>query len=179
MTIYCEFSKESFMKSLIGFHSFTGCDTVSSFSGKGKIKPLKIMVGDPKYINAFSRLGECTVISKDLFQIIETFVCQMYGWKKSDSVNDIIYQIFCQSGGKIPCEQLPPCENILKLHILRANYQAFIWRECLVRCQTVIDPKENGWTIGVDDNNLEIKWMECNTAPDEVMLNFNICEYAL
>ena len=31
------------LKTLTGLHAFTGCDTVSAFYGKGKIKPLKIM----------------------------------------------------------------------------------------------------------------------------------------
>ena len=31
-------------KALLGVHSFTGCDTISSFSSKGKVKPLQLMV---------------------------------------------------------------------------------------------------------------------------------------
>ena len=31
-------------KSLLSFHAFTGCDTVSAFVGKGKLKPLKVML---------------------------------------------------------------------------------------------------------------------------------------
>lgn len=39
---------ELFSKSLLSLHAFTGCDTVSAFSGKGKLKPLKIMFKEPK-----------------------------------------------------------------------------------------------------------------------------------
>ena len=31
---------------LPGFHAFTGCDTTSAFSFKGKIKPYKILIKD-------------------------------------------------------------------------------------------------------------------------------------
>ena len=34
----CDVSKEVLMESLIGFHSFTGCDTISAFAGRGKVK---------------------------------------------------------------------------------------------------------------------------------------------
>ena len=30
-------------KALLGLHAFTGCDSVSSFAGIGKVKPLKIL----------------------------------------------------------------------------------------------------------------------------------------
>ena len=50
----------------------------------------------------------------------------MYGWKGKDSVNNIRYWMYCQNGAKIASEKLPPCEDVLQLHILRANYHAFI-----------------------------------------------------
>ena len=33
----CDVSKEVLMESLIGFHSFTGCDTISAFTGRGSL----------------------------------------------------------------------------------------------------------------------------------------------
>ena len=53
----------------------------------------------------------------------------MYGWKGYDSVDEIRYRMYCQSGGKISCEHLPPCAEVLELHAMRANYQPRIWRE--------------------------------------------------
>ena len=37
---------------LISFHTFTGCDTISAFAGKGKLKALKIMMVHWKYVAA-------------------------------------------------------------------------------------------------------------------------------
>ena len=37
------YTSEEFCEALIGLHAFTGCDSVGSFSGKGKTKPLKII----------------------------------------------------------------------------------------------------------------------------------------
>ena len=56
----CDVSKEVLMKSLIGFHSFTGCDTTSAFAGRGKVKPLKLMLNDTRYVQAFVQLGQHT-----------------------------------------------------------------------------------------------------------------------
>ena len=36
-------TKNQVMTALLGFHCFTGCDTVSSFAGRRKLKPLKLL----------------------------------------------------------------------------------------------------------------------------------------
>ena len=41
------------LEALPGLHAFTGCNTVSAFSGKGKIKALKIMPKYDVFINLF------------------------------------------------------------------------------------------------------------------------------
>ena len=46
------------MKSFIGFHSFIGCDRISVFAGGGKVKPLKLMLRDTRFVEAFAQLGE-------------------------------------------------------------------------------------------------------------------------
>jgi hypothetical protein len=120
-------SKELLMKSLIGIHSFTGCDTVSSFAGRGKVKPLVLMTKDVKYVEAFAELGEEPSVSSQLKETLESFTCKMYGGKDG-AVNELRFRMYCQSGGKIGCENLPPCKNVLDLHIQRANFQAHIWR---------------------------------------------------
>ena len=40
----CESPKESLLSALVGFHTFTGCNTISIFAGSGKIKPLMLMM---------------------------------------------------------------------------------------------------------------------------------------
>ena len=157
------------LRSLIGIHSFTGCDTVSSFAGKGKVKPFNLMVRYIEYIEAFANLGSTEVISNDYLQIFEEFVCQLYGTQNATSINDLRYQMYCQSNGKIACEMLPPCQNVLHLHCKRANYQAYVWRNCLQAQHEFPNLKYHGWATN-EDNELEIEWMSCNPAPDEVTL---------
>ena len=66
------------MKSLIGFHSFTGCDTVSAFATKGMVKPLSLMSHDLKFIEAFPFLGLTVVTHSHIAEILEEFVCRIY-----------------------------------------------------------------------------------------------------
>ena len=92
----------------------------------------------------------------------------MYGRKGKDSFNNIRHRMYCQSGAKIACEKLPPCEDLLQLHILRANYQVFIWRQSSLAQQVENDPFQNGWCLD-EEGCFGIKWMTCNPAPDEVI----------
>ena len=53
----CESPKESLLSAFVGFHSFTGCDTVSAFAGRGKIKPLMLMMKSKDYVEMFASFG--------------------------------------------------------------------------------------------------------------------------
>lgn len=39
---------QNICKALVGLHAFTGCDSVSTFARKGKVKPLKITTADTR-----------------------------------------------------------------------------------------------------------------------------------
>lgn len=49
----------------------------------------------------------------------------------------------------------PPCEDTLKKHALRANYQAGVWKQSLEKEPTVPEPEGHGWT-GDESNNFVI-----------------------
>ena len=155
------------MKSLIGFHSFTGCDIICSFAGRRKVKPLNLTIKDVKYIEEFAERGEHTYITGDLLQTIKSFVCHMYGWKGDDRVDELQYRMYCQSGEKIACEQ-QPCSDDTK----RSIYQTRIWRESLLLYKNEVDPQEHSW-VPEENGDLDIKWMTCNPAPDEVSIFYN------
>ena len=93
----------------------------------------------------------------------------MYGWKEND-VNNVWYHMHCKSGGKISCDALPLCNDALKLHISRANYQAYIWWQGLVAQQEQLDPINHDWMHDDEENYLIVKWMKCKPAPDDVRM---------
>ena len=109
---------KKFLDSLIGFHCFTGCDTVSAFAGKRKIRPFKVMINSEEYIDLFSRVGMTEFINEEMHEKIKRFVCHIYSKKSKSCLNELRYQIYCQRGGKIPCELLLPCEDVLRLHTI-------------------------------------------------------------
>jgi len=59
-------------------HSFTGCDTVSSFAGRGKMATLKQMKSGETYQEVFSELGRSWEVSTGLFQKLNEITCHMY-----------------------------------------------------------------------------------------------------
>ena len=83
------------------------------------------------------------------------------------SVNDVRYNIYCQRQGKIS-SSMSPCHDVLIQHIKRLSYQAHIWQSSFDQFIRVDSPLGNGWFM--DDSRLEIQWMTCNPAPDEVRI---------
>ena len=172
-TRYIDISKlgsclgQNICNSLIGLHAFTGCDTVSAFGGKGKVSALKLVMNQEIYQNALSQLGTQWRLSVELFLLLQKFTCDIYASKIDiTNVNDLRYQLFRSRKG-IESWQLPPCENCLHLHALRANYQASIWRKCLEQHPDIPSPDDHGWAI--EDGLLVIKWMTGLPAPEAVL----------
>ena len=62
----------------------------------------------------------------------------------------------------------PLCKDCLYMHILLGNYQAAIWRCCLVSEPVVPDSKGFEWTID-DDGSLSTEWMRGAPAPEAVL----------
>ena len=69
-------------KSLLGFHALTGCDYTASFNRKGKVKPFKMLQKNPSIQDAFSALAFQDGDIDEIINMIEGFVCTMYGKKK-------------------------------------------------------------------------------------------------
>ena len=157
------YTSDEFCEALISLHAFNGCDTVSSFAGKGKTKPLKIMKSQQKYVSTFKELGESWNLEKGLLQNLEEFVCAMYG-DHLKNVNDLRYKIYCSKLGKISCEDLPPCKLALIEHYKRVNCQSKILRLALEQVPEVSSLIWYGWEMFPDEPNsvsLDIKWMSC------------------
>ena len=180
LTADMEYSADDFCKALLGFHAFTGCDTVSSFAAKGKSKAFKVLLSHPNHVSAFKSLGESLTIVEGVLVQLQEFVCAMYGGGSKD-VNEIRYRIYRSKRCKISCEDLPPCHSALVEHCKRANYQARIWRLALEAEPEDLSPIGHGWErSGEEDGEqfITIKWMSCGSAPDEVINHnyfFNIC----
>jgi hypothetical protein len=128
------------------FHAYTGCDTVSTFAGRGKKTAWQTLKSFPDVIDAFSELL-CmpNEISEKSLLLLERYVVLMYDrTSESTNVNDARKQLFTQKSRTL--ENIPPTQAALKQHIKRTRYQAHCWNQALVKDPEMPDPSDWGWT---------------------------------
>ena len=77
-------------KALPALHAFTGCDYSPAFFGKGKKKPLKLVLDDDDLQHTLSDLGENENIDDGLIKKMEKFTCLIYGKKKCSSIDEAL-----------------------------------------------------------------------------------------
>ena len=81
---------DNICNALIGFNAFTGCDSVSTFVGKGKKTAFSLLSKLDHLCETMKNLGDSPEASDDLFKGCEKFVCTLYGGKGFD-VNKLYY----------------------------------------------------------------------------------------
>ena len=134
---------------IIAFHAVTGCDVTSQFSGKGKRTCWKVFLKKPELLHAIGSSAECT---DDAMKGAEKFVCHLYGYGNCESINEVRLKMFVK--GKFTIESLPPTADALSYHLMRSDYQAFIWKTALTNFMDLPSPDEKGWTI----NDGKLTW---------------------
>ena len=169
---------EPLCKALPFYYAFTGCDYTSSFNRKGKIKPFKLLEKNPELQDALLNLSYSEGISDDIKSIIESFVCQMYGRKKTNSVDQARLEIFVTKykpkkgsaslnqieAKKLDSSIMSPCSKVLHQKIKRCVYVASISTNSLGMEPTPHIPTSFGWKLNEDETYC-IKWFEGDVAP--------------
>ena len=64
-----------------------GCDSTSSFYGKGKKTAWDTLLRNREYFNSFRSLGNAFPPSEELVLQLNRFVCLLYADKNSENVN--------------------------------------------------------------------------------------------
>lgn len=149
---------------LLTLHAFTGCDSVSCFKGKGKLKPFQLMQEKEEHVQTFRLLGSTWDLTEDLLQRLEQFVCCLFGQKTVSSVNDARVNLF-KATGKFD-SSLPPCRDSLHLHAKRANYQAAVWKRCLQPNINAPSPTHDGWKL--QNQELIVQWCSLPSTPSSL-----------
>ena len=160
-------------KALPALHALSGCDSTSSFSGIGKKKCLQVLKSDQRFIEAPCLLGENAAIPNVVLEVIEEYVCLLYGITNETSVNVSRYKLFTNRRKFPDPNKLPPTQDALYQHIKRVNYQVREWKQALDTSYQRTDPNGNGWRVS-GDGNLEIKWGLKKPALDSI-LEFAFC----
>ena len=130
------------------FHAFTGCDTVSSFCGRGKKTAWNAWNVFPEAKQVFEALQLMqTDMNESTMATVERFVVLLYN-RTSDimNVNESRKYLFTQKGRSL--ENLPPTLEVLKQHTKRAIYQSYCWNRALFPQQELPDPADWGWKKG-------------------------------
>ena len=81
----------------------------------------------------------------------KTFICTLYKCGSIGSVNDGQILLFSKT---VNPEALPPTKDALELHIKRAHYQAFVWKQAACQYPDLPNPDEMGWTTNGESGKL-------------------------
>ena len=133
---------------LPGMHALSGCDTVSYPYGKGKKSALKVLMNND--IDGLQDvLGEPDISHGQLKATAGAFFLALYGQKKTDSLNSARYKMYMSRKKPPPLKKLPPTDNNLQLHVLRAHLQMMLWKAADQRHPLVDarDIRRFGWDV--------------------------------
>ena len=105
---------------LPGMHALSGYDPVSYPYGKGKKSALKVLMNND--IDGLQDvLGAPDISQGQLKATAGAFFLALYGQKKTDSLNSARYKMYTSRKKPPPLKKLPPTDNHLQLHVLRAH----------------------------------------------------------
>ena len=130
---------------------------------------LKVAKKNDDLMHILGALGTDFHLQEETKQGLHRFVCSLYDQEDISVVNLARYQIF--KGGKFGEEFLPPNEDCLDLHLQRANYQCYLWRNTTKAVFSAPNITQHGWVV--KDGKVGIKWMDLAPAPDMIMAFIN------
>ena len=135
------------------FHAFTGCDTTSSFGGRGKKTAWSMWKVFPEVTAAFEVLLLMQdTVSSSTMSTLERLVILMHD-RTSDltDINEARKQLFTRKSRsleKIPSrslENLSPTLAVLEQHTKRVSYQSNCWNKSLIHDPDLSSPGDWGW----------------------------------
>ena len=139
------------------WHSFTGCDTSSSFFGKGKTTLFDAWLSFPqitKSTETFIELSDIPkIVTKDHQNILEDFFMFVYFGKNhqyDDINNSRCISFFNSPDPKL--KEIIMSKDALLQHIKRAAYQAgWLWKESTTNV-ILPDPILWGWEVNTNSS---------------------------
>lgn len=139
---------KNIMPNLLCAHAFTGCDTVSSFSGIGKLTVLKKLVS----FNGSMRLGDLSVEKDDIIQPCLQFASMLYSHDQGADLATLRAEIFRRKikGRRhiaLKLNSLPPTMTSFEAHCLRAHHQVALWKAAGLPTTPDISPLNCGWEL--------------------------------
>lgn len=156
----CHRLGEELSYSLPGFHAYSGCDTTSSFFGKGKKSAWEALKSYPEARKAFLYIHNHPFAPVDsasqLFAHLERLTIILYDkTSQQEKVNEARRELFSKKGRSL--ENIPPTQDALLLHVKRTIYQSGIWSTCHNEMPDISTPDNWGWRFS--DSMWQPLWM--------------------
>ena len=139
------------------FYAFTGCDTVSSFYGKGKCKAYDVWIQSKQkqqLTDVFRQLGEKpATVTVEQINILEKYVLELYGATHATLGASRLDKFNKSKDNNL--RSLPPSKGALIQQIYRASYQAgYLWWQSVEELNL---PEVEEWGWQLDTNRLHLK----------------------
>ena len=141
---------------------------------------MKLMDRYPKFVEVFSKFGEVE-LTENYYEIVEEFVCAMYGRAKQNAINAVIRLQFKErsnpSESKRPLDCIkslepsifPPCKRTLRQHIRRTWYIARRYKTATTEYPAdEYTPIYFGWALSSDNEHLDVHWYDDEQIPAEI-----------
>ena len=165
------------VKYVLPLHALTGCDTVSTLYGIGKIKAIKVL----KQGHHTPLLGDIGSCEQDLEDQAVAFIAKCYGSKDTGTMSEVRYSMWRHrtargKSRRFKLATLPPSSKAFSLHVKRAHYQACLWKAALQPDPPALAYSDFGWRPDHDSQILLPVPLPPDTmAAPERVLNLLCC----
>ena len=136
-------------------------------------KCLTVLKTQEEWIDCIQMLGSNQKLNIVSIEKLEAFTRMLYNCKETCSIDETSCKNFHWKNKLPDPHKLPPRSDALTLHLKRANYQAFEWKQALLRDHKFIDPQGNCWKK--INGTLEIEWTSQPSGPEKI-LDFITCK---
>ena len=105
-------------------------------------------------MSAMADLGESLDIPTDVLAKCEKAICCIYDEPNTLRVNEVRYKKLSKGA---EAHELPPTQDALRLHVLRANYQCYIWKNTLDAYVSAPSSIGHGWIV--NKGIIDVLWI--------------------
>ena len=135
--------RSSIVPDLLAAHGLTGCDSVASYFGVGKVAALKVLRHGQCSLNLLGNTGG-PPFSEVVVQVTH-FMLVCYGQQRCHSMTEARQQMWfskeSRSKASAPkLRSLPPTSEAFEQNVARAHLQVAIWLHALDPNPPVLDP---------------------------------------
>ena len=139
----------SIVPDLLAARGLTGCDTVASYSGVGKVAALKVLRHDQRYLNLLGNTGRPPF--SEVVDQATHFMLAFYGQQRCHSMTEARQQMWFSKVSRSKASapklcSLPPTSEAFEQNVARAHLQVAIWLHALDPNPPVLDPTSYGWS---------------------------------